>query len=120
MICISTLTLVGLCIWAYSERKDRTNPYKDEGLVIEWRTGGATSSYPWIEVWTEYEGARIVPEISFGGIESPRLRFRDYDSDGRRDIIFEDDRYTQAVAFYPAYDGRPPKFVVLGNDVTWP
>ena len=114
------IVLTGAGIWAFEQWRARTNPYKDDGLTIRWGVGGATLAYPWLEVSVDHEGKEVRPDLAFGGIEYPRLRFRDYDLDGRRDIIFEDDQFMQAVAFFPAVDGDPPRFEILRNDVTWP
>ena len=106
---------VGLLI--LNQWRVRTNPYKNQGLMIEWDFGGATSAYPWINVWVDHEGERIEPDFYFGGIEEPWLRFRDYDGDGRKDIIFRDDHFVQVLAFYPAENGNPPRFKPLRNDI---
>ena len=120
IVIFSTIVLIGAGIWAFGQWRVRTNPYKDDGLTIRWDVGGATPAYSWIEVSVDHDGKEIRPDLAFGGIEYPRLRFRDYDSDGRRDIIFEDDQFMQAIAFFPAANGEPPRFEILRNDVTWP
>ncbi|MGE9271222.1 MAG: hypothetical protein ACQKBU_10500 [Verrucomicrobiales bacterium] len=117
--------IVALCLGFLGVRivqrwRERFNPYIDQGLVIEWKVGGATSSYPWIEVGANYDGRRYPCDFHFGGIMDPRLRFRDFDGDGRRDIIFEDDQLVQAVAFFPGSGGNPPRFKLLHSDVDWP
>ena len=112
--------LIVMGVIAHREWRARFNPYKNDGLTIKWDVGGATSAYPWIDVSAIHNGEEIRPGLAFGGIEYPKLRFRDYNSDGRRDIIFTDGRLTQAVAFFPAVDERPPSFTVLRNDMTWP
>ena len=117
---IATICFGVLGVLICREWRERSNPYEEEGLVIQWKVGGATYSYPWIEVWVDYGGSRHPCDFQFGGIEDARLRFRDYDGDGRRDIVFEDASLVQAVAFFPASGGHPPHFKLLHNDVNWP
>ena len=112
--------IIGISIWIFGVWQERSNPYTNEDLTIKWNYGGATSSYPWIDVFVNHGGKEIRPSIAFGGIEDPQLRFRDYDGDGYRDIIFEDDKVMQVVAFFPVAEGRPPRFEILRNDVTSP
>ena len=118
-ILVTTAVLVVGALIIYDSYR-HSNPYEDDGLVIEWDVGGATNAYPWINVWVDHDGERIKPALSFGGIEYPELRFRDYDGDGHPEIIFEDDRYMQVVAFHPASGESKPSFKILRNDVTWP
>lgn len=86
---------------------------------MEW-SYGATSTVPNLEMWADYRGKRIECPVLFGQMEHPDLQFRDYDGDGRRDIVFENDKYKQVVAFIPARGATPPHFKVIRNDVTWP
>ena len=117
---LGTLALLVLATVIYGYRASRVNPYKQDGLNVEWDVGGASSSYPWIDVWVQHDGQRIEPDLQFGGIENPRLRFTDYDGDGQRDIVFEDDHHKQVVAFFPADTDSLPQFKVLKNDITSP
>ncbi|RYD79717.1 MAG: hypothetical protein EOP84_12695 [Verrucomicrobiaceae bacterium] len=116
---LSALVIASL-LFGWNEWKTRKNPYISEGLLIDWHYGGATPAYPSIEVHIKHGAAVIQPDLTFGGIAHPRLRFRDFDGDGRRDIVFEDERLIQAVAFYPATDDSPPFFRTLRNDIKWP
>lgn len=97
----------------------RRNPYAGDGLHAEWHFG-ATSTVPSLEVWADYRGQRIECPVFFGGISRPDLFFRDFDHDGRRDIVFENDRYKQVVAFRRGRGDAAPEFRVIRNDVWWP
>lgn len=55
---VVTVCLGALGVGIYREWTERSNPYEDQGLVIKWEVDGATSSYPWIEVWAEHGGHR--------------------------------------------------------------
>ncbi|MEK0449614.1 MAG: hypothetical protein RL088_1882 [Verrucomicrobiota bacterium] len=118
VIAIGIAVVVGswLCHYWWVHR----NPYSSDGLHAKWTFWGATSSVPGLDVWADYRGRRIECPLVFGGIESPDLQFRDYDGDGRRDIVVENDSYKQVVAFIPASGDAPPQFKVIRNDVTWP
>lgn len=104
-------------VWWY---RQITNPYSADGLRVEWVFGGATSTVPGLDVWVDYNGTRITPDFLFGGINNPSLRYRDFNGDGRRDIVFGDNRIKQVVSFNPATSTSPPTFTTLRNDVTWP
>ncbi|MBK1790620.1 hypothetical protein [Persicirhabdus sediminis] len=106
------------CKWKDEYRDLHTNPYKNDGLVIKWGVSGATNSYPWIDVWVIYDGIKIEPDINFGGLEDPKLYFKDYDGDGRKDIVFQDRGTVKAIAFFPSEDDAPPRFQTLRNDQT--
>ena len=115
---VFSLIFVGGLILTYMPKRDG-NPYINDGLVVRWDVGGATNSYPWINVWVLHEGSKIEPDIRFGGIEDPSLKFEDFNGDGHIDIIFFEGDVVQAVAFYPAINGQSPRFETLRNDVTW-
>ncbi len=95
------------------------NPYESNGLHTEWTFGGATSSVPGLNVWADYRGQRIECPVLFGGMEFPDLQYRDFDGDGRRDIIFGNNKYKQVVSFTPAHGNFPPEFKEIRNDVYW-
>ncbi len=52
-------------------------------------------------------------------MEFPDLQYRDFDGDGRRDIIFGNNKYKQVVSFTPAHGNFPPEFKEIRNDVYW-
>lgn len=119
---LATTALLGVSvsIFVYSQWQKRVNPYERDGLNIEWDVRAAAPAYPWINVWVDHGVERIKPELKFGGMENPRLRFIDYNEDGRRDIVFGDDHRIQIVAFYPSTTGGSPRFDILRNDVVSP
>jgi len=80
IVIFATIVLISAGFWTFGQWRARINPYKDEGLTIRWDVGGVTPAYPWIEVSVDHDGKEIQPDFAFGGIEYPRLRFRDYDS----------------------------------------
>lgn len=112
-----TVAVIG---WLVQDWWIHRNPYEKDGLHLEWTFGGMTSSYPDLDAWADYRGTRIPCPVAFGGIRDPELHFRDYDGDGRRDLVFENDEYKQVVSFTPAHGDSPPAFKVLRNDVHWP
>ncbi len=114
---IVCLLATGLVVWYAKWVRDNHCPYDE--LQFEW-SYGATNSVPSVKVWTEFEGKKVECPVWFGGLNHPDFRFIDYDGDGKRDIVFENDRYMQVVAFKPASGKSPPVFTVLRNDVTWP
>ena len=107
------------CGWLYHVWRVAQNPYASDGLQLEW-SYGATTTIPNLRVWADYRGQRVECPVLFGGIELAELQFRDFDGDGRRDIVFENDRYKQVVSFIPAHGDSPPQFKVIRNDVYWP
>lgn len=92
------------------------NPLEKHGVRFEWKYGGATSSYPSVHVWVNYQGQKIKSPLVFSGIRNPELEFRDIDGDGVKDIIFGNKKHEQIVAFKPASTSSPPRFVVIKDD----
>ncbi|WP_395749842.1 hypothetical protein [Prosthecobacter sp.] len=112
-IVVATSAWVCRSVWIHR------NPYSRDGLQMEW-SYGATSTVPNLKMWADYRGQRIECPVFFGQMTDPELQFRDYDGDGRRDIVFENDQYKQVVSFIPAHGDTPPQFKVIRNDITWP
>src|SRR5262245_54363409 len=96
-------------VWLGQNWWIQRNPYSGDGLQTEWIFGGASSTVPDLQVWADYHGKRIECPLFFGGINDPELHFRDYDCDGRRDIVFENDQYKQIVSFTPGHGDSPPQ-----------
>ncbi len=117
---VAAATLVAGAIWFYQDWRIHRNPYTGDGLHLKWTFGGASSTVPGLDVWVDYQGNRIDCPVSFGGLDFPELRFRDYDGDGKPDIVFENNKLKQVVSFTPAQNNTPPQFKVLRNDVYWP
>jgi len=105
--------------YIYSE-----NPLRKYGVHIErfYDPTAATSSYPFLRVWCEYNGKRIDAPEELGGMPNPNLRFEDIDHDGILDIVFENVKlkgsgnYRQILAFKPPRGGRPPYFVIIEDN----
>lgn len=120
IIASAALLAVSVSIFVYSLWQKSVNPYERDGLSIQWDNRADALAYPWIDVWVEHGGERIRPDLKFGGMENPRLRFVDYNEDERRDIVFGDERRMQVVAFYPGSEEVSPRFEILRNDVVSP
>ena len=110
---------IGLAVCAFWWHRDTTNPYKADGLQVRWAYSEEPSAVPTLDVWVDHDGRSIEPDIQFGGIIDPSLRYSDYDGDGTRDIVFGDRNTKQVVSFKPATATAPPSFTTLRNDVTW-
>lgn len=92
---------------------DRSRKPQDYGVKVLWKYGGATSSYPWIEVWVDTKDGRLESPIVFGGIEDPELSYKDLNGDGVKEIIFGDSETKQILS----YDPLTEKFLVIRNDM---
>lgn len=107
--------LLGGC-WGVIFLKRPETPLAEYGVRVEWKVGGATNSYPWIEVWFEDERQRIDCPAIFGGIADPELSYKDIDGDGIPEIHFSDDRFEQIVGFKPGVVGAPPRWIIHKNN----
>lgn len=118
IIIAAGIVAVAVC-WLYRNWWFSQNPYSNDGLQMEW-SFGASTTVPSLEMWADYRGQKIQCPVFFGQMENPALEFRDYDGDGRRDIVLENHRYKQVVSFVPAQGDIPPQFKVIRNDIAWP
>jgi hypothetical protein len=94
------------------------NPLEEHDVHIEWKDAGSTPSYPWIEVYFEDDQQRIDCPLHFGGIEYPKLSFKDIDADGVPEIHFYDSKFEQIVGFKPTADGSPPRWIIHKNETS--
>ena len=93
---------------------EKSKPPQEFGVNVLWKYGGATSSYPWIEVWADTKNGRLVESpIIFGGIENPKLSYKDVNGDGISEIVFGDSGTKQILSYEPLSE----KFIVIRNDM---
>lgn len=98
-------------------REHHMNPLRDYGVSVEkYYSPDANSSTPWLYVYCNYNRQIITPDIIWGGISYPSLKFCDVDGDGIEDIVFGNESFKQIVAFKPSTVG-PPKFIVIRDDM---
>lgn len=102
--------------WGWILIKRPGSPLSKYGVRVEWKVGGATNSYPWIEVWYEDETRRIDCPAIFGGIADPELSYKDIDGDQIPEIHFSDDRFEQIVGFKPGLAGVRPRWIIHKNN----
>lgn len=96
-------------VWLYSVR--HANKWEPLGVHLEWSVGG-TGAYPNLDMWWEDNGERVdVPTL--GGVTYPELRFKDFDADGIKELLFENDYQKIVVAFQPKNGSQLPRFTVV-------
>lgn len=103
--------ILGAC-WYWMLSNCHVNELESLGVHIEWQYG-ATSSMPSLKVWWQSGNQRVNAPNVFGGIDNPRLSFRDFDGDGIKDIVFGNRKHRQVVAFHPSNGDRLPTFAII-------
>lgn len=103
------ILFVIFCFLLYSCSKKVPRSLADHGVKVTWHYDGATSSYPWITVTSDYGNC---PDI-FGGIQDPKIEYQDITNDGIEEIIFGSATQKQIISL----DANTKKWKVLRNDL---
>ena len=108
-IVVPVVFLTAPWVWVYSVRP--VNPWEPLGVHLEWSVGG-TGAYPNLDMWWEDNGERV-DGPTLGGVTHPELRFKDFDGDGIKELLFENDYQKIVVAFQPKNGSKLPRFTVV-------
>ncbi len=98
--------------WAIRELNGPVNPWRRYGVTAEWYHYGNTGLYG-ARYTAHHAGQSISVEACPGATYDFHLSSRDTDGDGMPELLMTNTRCRFVLAFRPAHDGEPPKFVTL-------